>query len=253
MKQDLDRLMDERDLSAVMISGSSLGNPAMAYLVNGAGISGGYVVKKVGQEPVLFCSPIEREVAASSGLEVVNLSRYNPAQILRDSTDELSASVELHRRIFADMDVSGTVGFYGSADQGRAWLLLGALSERLDGIDVSAEFGPNVLDLARATKDLHEVNRIKDVGWQNIFALQIVAVLTMWETTLFRKRLPLIIVLRNTMFCEPSLGMWERKSTRSLRTQLVLVQHRLCGAPPPHKPFRWTARRISNGANPDHR
>jgi len=164
LKQDLDRLMDQRGLSALMISGTARGNPAMAYMVNDACISGGYVVKKMGQDPVLFCLPIERECAAVSGLEVINLARYNPARILRESADELSAAVELHRRIFAELEVTGPVGFYGNADQGRAWLLLAALKERLTSIEVCAEFGPSVLDMARATKDSLEVARIKDVA-----------------------------------------------------------------------------------------
>ena len=164
MKQDLDRLMVERELSAMMISGAALGNPAMAYMVNGAGISGGYVVKKVGQDPVLFCSPIEREVAAASGLEVVNLARYNPARILHESEDELSAAVELHQKILGDLEVTGTVGFCGMADQGRSWLLLAALRDRLDSIEIFAEFGPSALDIARATKDAFEVKRIKGVA-----------------------------------------------------------------------------------------
>lgn len=156
--------MDERELSAAMISGAALGNPAMAYMVNGAGISGGYVVKKLGQDPVLFCPPIEREVAVASGLDVINLARYEPARILYESEDELSAAVELHRQILADLEVTGTVGFYGMADQGKSWLLLAALSDRLDSIEVFAEFGPSMLDIARATKDAFEVEHIKDVA-----------------------------------------------------------------------------------------
>jgi len=164
LKQELDRLMADRGLSAVLISGSVLGNPAMAYMVNGAAISGGFVVKKCGEDPVLLCSPIEREEAKASGLQVINMARYDLGRILRESKDELSATVELYRRVFADLQVGGKVGFYGMMDQGRAWLLLSALGEQLDGVEVYGEFGPTLFDVARATKDCSEVERITDVA-----------------------------------------------------------------------------------------
>jgi len=156
--------MIERDLDALVVSGSVVGNPSMAYLVNGAAITSGHVVKKRGQDPVLLCSSIEREEALASGLEVVNLARYEPARVLRESPDELSAAVELHRRFLADLRVSGKVGFYGMADQGKSWLLLNALNEQLDDVEVRGEFGRSLLDIARATKDETEVGRIRDVA-----------------------------------------------------------------------------------------
>jgi len=116
MKQDLDHLMDEHGLDALVVSGAMHGNSAMYYMVNGAGISGGHVIKQRGQEPVLVCSPIERELAAASGLATVNMIKYDYVGILREKGDRLAATVELYRRMFADLGVSGRVGFYGMGD-----------------------------------------------------------------------------------------------------------------------------------------
>jgi len=162
MKQDLDSLMEERELDAIVVAGKVHGNPTMYYMTNGT--VGGYVLKKLGEEPVLLCSPIERDEAAASGLAVVNMKKYDFMSILREKADRLAAVVELYRRIFADLEVSGNVGFYGMADRGSAWVVLNALDTQLESIEVYGDFDVTLIDAARATKDLAEAERIREIG-----------------------------------------------------------------------------------------
>jgi Xaa-Pro aminopeptidase len=162
MKQDLDRLMEKRGLDAILIAGEAHGNPAMYYMTNGT--VGGYVVKKRGQEAVLLCSPIEREEAAASGLTIVNVAKYDFVTILREAEDRLGAVVELYRRVFADLGVSGRVGFYGLMDRGSAWVELNALDAQLEGIEVYGDFDVTLIDAARATKDAAEAERMREIG-----------------------------------------------------------------------------------------
>jgi len=164
MKQDLDHLMEQRDLDAILVAGKIHGNPAMYYLTNGAGLVGGRVLKKRGEKAVLLCSPIEREEALASGLSVVNTNKYDFRDILREKKDRLAAVVELHRRIIVDLDVSGKVGFYGMMDRGSAWTLLNTLNSQLEGIEVYGEFGVTLIDVARATKETAEAERIREMG-----------------------------------------------------------------------------------------
>jgi Xaa-Pro aminopeptidase len=164
VKQDLDHLMDERGLDAALVGGGVHGNPAMYYLTNGVGLTKGFVLKKQGQEPVLLCWPMEREEAAASGLELVNMGRYEFTNILREKGDQLSATVELYRRMFADLEVSGRVGFYGLMDRGSAWALLNALDRQLENIEVYGDFDVTLIDAARATKDANEAERIREIG-----------------------------------------------------------------------------------------
>jgi len=113
---------------------------------------------------VLLCWPMEREEATASGLSIVNMGKYDYVSILRETGDQLVAAVELHRRVFADLGVSGRVGFYGLADQGRAWVLLNALDTQLEGIEVYGDFDVTLIDAARATKDTIEAERIREMG-----------------------------------------------------------------------------------------
>jgi Xaa-Pro aminopeptidase len=164
MKQDLDYLMEARGLDAALVAGATQGNPAMYYMTNGAEISRGYVLKKRGEEPVLLCSPIEREGAVASGLTVVNMSKYDYMTILRETGDQLAAIVELYRQVFADLGVGGKVGFYGMEDRGRAWVLLKTLDAQLADIEVYGDFDVTPIDEARATKDEDEAERIREIG-----------------------------------------------------------------------------------------
>jgi Xaa-Pro aminopeptidase len=164
MKQDLDRLMQERGLDALVVAGKMLGNPALYYMVNGANTGWGIVVQVRGREAVFVCSPIEREEAVASGLTVLTSNRYDYRELLDEQPDMLLAQVELYRRIFADLEVRGKVGFYGKEDQGSAWLLLNALDRELAGVEVYGEYEQSLIDIARATKDAGEAERIREVG-----------------------------------------------------------------------------------------
>jgi Xaa-Pro aminopeptidase len=168
MKEDLDRLMEERGLDAAVVSGHTYGNPTLVYVLNGASVSQGIVVKKRGEGAVFVHSPIERDEAKASGLQLINQNRYNYRAILKEKGSRLDASVELYRRIFEDLDVQGAVGFYGAADQGRAYQLLRALDVALPEVDVRGEYDESVFELARATKDAGEVARIREVGRQTL-------------------------------------------------------------------------------------
>jgi len=164
MKQDLDHLMAERGLDAAVVSGLTYGNPTLIYILNGAAVSGGIVVKKRGEQAAFIHSPIERDEAVASGLRLINRGKYNMSAILEEKGNMLDATVELYRRIFAELDVHGEVAFYGMSDQGRAYLLLRALEEALPDIHVCAEYEEGLFDVARATKDADEIAQVRQVA-----------------------------------------------------------------------------------------
>ncbi|GAB4477852.1 MAG: hypothetical protein Kow0088_17180 [Anaerolineales bacterium] len=163
MKQDLDRLMRERNLDAMLVMGRLNGNPPLYYMTNGAKVIRARVVKKRGEMPVLVCAPIDREEAATSGLKVITTNYFDYEGILRKTPDILSAEVELLRAVFNELGVSGRIGFYGYLDQGMAYKLISTIKDKL-GVEVFGEYEPNLIDVARSTKDMGEVERIKDVG-----------------------------------------------------------------------------------------
>ncbi|MBN1178858.1 MAG: aminopeptidase P family protein [Anaerolineae bacterium] len=164
MKQDLDRLMEERGLDAAVISGNTYGNPSLIYMLNGANVSNGDVIKKRGEEPYFVHSPIERDEAVATGLQLINRSTYNLAAIMKEKGDFLAAHVEFYRRLFDDLGVEGRVGFYGMDDAGAAYVFLKALGDALPHVEVCGELTQSLIEVARGTKDAAEVAMIRESG-----------------------------------------------------------------------------------------
>ncbi|HID90081.1 MAG TPA: aminopeptidase P family protein [Anaerolineae bacterium] len=166
MRKDLDRLMEKRGLDALVVSGSTYGNPSLVYLLKGADVSQGIVVKKRGEEAVFIHATIERDEARATGLPLIDIARYGFVEILKEKGNRLAATVELYRRIFADLEVRGRVGFYGADDPGRAYVFLRALDDALSDIEVVGEYERSVLTVARETKDADEIAQIQEIAQQ---------------------------------------------------------------------------------------
>ncbi len=170
MKEDLDRLMHDRHLDAFIVSGAIRGNPPLYYLTRGARISHALVVKRRDAEPVLVASAMEREEAEAAEMPIVLEQRYGYHQLLKEHAgDPLAANVVYLTRILEDQEITGRVGFYGTADQGNAYVLLRALQEAYPAIEVVGEPGGNdIFTEARATKSAEEAARIAAVGRRTI-------------------------------------------------------------------------------------
>lgn len=163
MKSDLDKLMAERGIDVAVISGKIRGNPIMYYMTNGAKLSGGIVIKPVNRPPVLCHSPIERDEAAKSGLETINMGKYNRVEMQEKAGSVLGGQVLFFQQLFDELGVSGNIAFYGEQDQGKTFLLLNEL-QKIPGITVMGEYDWTIFDKAQMTKDAAEIERMSDVG-----------------------------------------------------------------------------------------
>ncbi len=108
MKRDLDRLMAERNIDAIVVEGpDGLGsaNPDFNYFVQGADLTG-TVIKKRGEPAMLLHSPWEQIQAESTGLALIPTNRWNLREIMNETGDRFQAYVELRRRIFTSTPAS---------------------------------------------------------------------------------------------------------------------------------------------------
>lgn len=169
MKIDLDRLMAERDIDAAVVMGSLAGNPTLYYMVNGAKISSGTVVKKRGEPAVLIHNTIERDEAAKSGLETIDINHYDFVGLLRAAEgNRLKATVGLFARVFQDRGISGRVAFYGTGGRGESYTLLRAIDANVPGVRVVGEYSGDIFAAARSTKAPTEVARIREVARKTV-------------------------------------------------------------------------------------
>ena len=70
MKTDIDTLMGEKNLDALLVLGNAENNPPMYYLTGGGHVSDATLIRKRSEAAVLYCNDMEREEAAKSGLNV---------------------------------------------------------------------------------------------------------------------------------------------------------------------------------------
>jgi Xaa-Pro aminopeptidase len=166
MKSNIDELMREAGLEALLIAGPASHNPNKAYFTGLVHVTSGYLLKKAGEPPVLFHRSMERDEAARTGLETKSIEDYRPTDLIEESRgDHIQAEVLLLKKMFGDYEVSGRVGLYGKTELGAGFGIFDRLQEALDGIELIGEPGESsVLAQARSTKDEHEVERIRQMG-----------------------------------------------------------------------------------------
>jgi len=166
MQHDLDRLMSERHLDAIVVEGpDGLGsaNPAFNYFVRGAHLTG-LVIKKLHEPAMLIHSDWELLQAEATGLVCVSSSRWNIREISRQFPERLAARVELRRQMLTDLGVTGRVGLYGTVQIGPFLALLRGLEAAMPELTFVAEFDKDLLSAARLTKDAAEVDVMRAVG-----------------------------------------------------------------------------------------
>lgn len=155
MRSDLDALMKEKKLDALLVLGNADFNPPMYYFTGGGHVSNAALFKKPGQEPMLYCNAMERAEAAKSGLKVFPM-RIGPVETLMKDP----------REAFSEQGItSGRIGLYGTLDVGDLISLIEAVRDAFPGIEIIGEPKDDSIFLrAMETKDEAEVARIRKMG-----------------------------------------------------------------------------------------
>lgn len=166
MKTDIDRLMRERELDAIIVTGGEEFNTARYYLSNGARITHGSIFKVVDKPALLICNRMELEEAAKSGLEVMTdvelgfYDRYKEAE-----GDGIRATVLHWSDILRHLGLSaGRIGLYGAWQVNKTIALYEALRAGLAQYEFVAEAENTLIEEAMLTKDADEIARMKSVA-----------------------------------------------------------------------------------------
>jgi Xaa-Pro aminopeptidase len=166
MKADLDRLMDERQLDALLTLPSEYYDPYRAYLANGASYSG-IVIKKRGEAPLVIAQGMEVDEAGKSGLKVNNFEDFGYSELAREhGRDSDGMRTAWYTRMFDTLAIRGRVAVYGVGDVNAAFRTLRGLEEGL-GEQITLVTEPvrhTVFDKAFETKDPDEIAILRDVA-----------------------------------------------------------------------------------------
>jgi Xaa-Pro aminopeptidase len=163
MKSQIDELMRQAGVDALLVLGPARHNAAMTYFTGPCHISDGFLVKRRGAEPSLYCFPMEREEAGRTGLAYHVLDWSAVHRAAKGDTVEMMARHCQHA--LADHKAEGRVALYGVVDANRAWGALRRVEERLPQVSlVSESDGSSVLSRARMTKSSEEIDRMRRIG-----------------------------------------------------------------------------------------
>src|SRR6476659_7067508 len=114
MREDLDRLMAERELDWLVVRGAPAESPDVQFLVSGARIGECLVLKRRGAAPFLVVGSMERDEARASGLEFATWLDYGSAELVKEpGLTALDRSKRLFQRVLAKHDVRGRTSFCG--------------------------------------------------------------------------------------------------------------------------------------------
>ncbi len=167
MKSDLDAIMQVSNLDALLVVGHAEYNPPMYYFTGGGHVSHATLIKKCGEEAVLFHGDMERDEAAKSGLKLIPYSKYDFDGLLdKANKDAALANAMRTEAMFKDVGLaSGRVGVYGIYDVGSVFGLLNEVRKLMPEIEFVGEPRENsVFMKAMETKDEKDVERIRRVG-----------------------------------------------------------------------------------------
>jgi Xaa-Pro aminopeptidase len=166
VQTDLDRLMQEAELEALLIFGPANHNAAMVYFTGVRHISWGYLLKVRGKEAIRFYNDMEREEAAATGLTTRSNSDFDVRKVSEKfGGDENKTQTELLRRIFKEYKITGRVAVYGRYEIGPGLSILRDLDDSLPEVEIVGEnHASSVLMEARITKSEAEVDRIRRMG-----------------------------------------------------------------------------------------
>jgi Xaa-Pro aminopeptidase len=166
MKADLDKLMKEHKIDVLLVAGNSQHNPAMVYLTGGGHINDAILIKKRGQDAVLFHNSMERDEAARTGLKTISFSRYPYEDLLKEASGNHAEAIAIRlQKIFNELRItSGRVGVYGANDIGVYHTLFSRLQQLMPKLFLEGFFRDEILLNARMTKEPAEIERIRQMG-----------------------------------------------------------------------------------------
>ena len=166
MKTDLNDIMRRRGINALLVTGPALNNPAMNYFTGNVHLGNADLVILPGQQPVLFCNPMERGEAAHCGFPLRNLAEYKTPELIKQTKgDPVMIEALRYQKMLEDLGFTkGCLSIYGEVEAGRAYSVFNMLQQLMPEIEIVGEMGKTALLEAMQTKDQDEADAIRHMG-----------------------------------------------------------------------------------------
>lgn len=190
MLSDLDRLMRERGLDALLVPMHEALHPSFRWITRGAKVTRGYAVKLAGRDPILVSYPMERDEAAATGLATRLIHDFGYDRIFKAAPNTIAGYAEFFdvvlRELGGSFEESGSRGLAVSGSRGEplrdrataqprnpAVAIVGSLPFPLylgiaEGLEARGwrvwRGADDLVQLARKRKEPWEIAAIRSVG-----------------------------------------------------------------------------------------
>ncbi|MCB0115633.1 MAG: hypothetical protein KDD84_16150, partial [Caldilineaceae bacterium] len=165
MKDELGRLMADRNLDGFLVMGDGHGW-IMRYLTGGAYFEGAALLQRADGPLTLIHGAMERDSAAATGLKSIcrdeHFDRYE--LLKKHNGDQLEANADFIAQAMETVGLRGRIGLYGADEIGAALALVGRVSQLVEDIELIGEYGETLFNTARETKDDAEMAELKRAG-----------------------------------------------------------------------------------------
>ena len=162
MLSDLDSLMRERAIDALVVPMHEAMHPSFRWLSRGAKVTRGFAIKRQGREPVLIANPMERDEAAATGLETRLATDFDQDRIFNTAPSASAAYAEFLTIALRELGASESVAFFGNVP---VQLYVGIVEDMESrGWRVHRSRGEDLIQLARKRKEPWEIEAIRSVG-----------------------------------------------------------------------------------------
>jgi Xaa-Pro aminopeptidase len=162
MHSDLDRLMGERAIDALVVPMHEAIHPAFRWLTRGAKVTRGYAIKLAGRDPVLIHYPMERDEAAASGVATRSIHEFDYERTFKENADLAAGYGEFFDRVLRELGAGQSIAIEGNVP----FQLYADVAEELArrGWHLHHARGENLIQIARKRKAPDEIEAIASVG-----------------------------------------------------------------------------------------
>lgn len=161
MLSDLDRLMRERGLDALLVPMHEALHPSFRWITRGAKVTRGYAVKLAGRDPILVSYPMERDEAAATGLATRLIHDFGYDRIFKSAPNAIVGYAEFFDVVLRELGGSSSVAIVGSLP----FPLYLGIAEGLEARGWRVWRGADdLVQLARKRKEPWEIAAIRSVG-----------------------------------------------------------------------------------------
>lgn len=154
--------MRDRAIDVLVVPMHEAMHPSFRWLSRGAKVTRGYAIKLIDRDPLLVTYPMEREEAATTGLEVRLASEFGHERIFQTATTPSAAYAELFTNMLRATGAGESVAFFGNLPLQLYLGVVEAMEQR--GWRIHRSRGEDLIQLARKRKDAWEIEAIRSAG-----------------------------------------------------------------------------------------